>query len=126
MSGESYRTPPGADGATGSFQLRMRVGDAVTKGLRPGMFIRVRIRTEGLRDALMVPKAAVLAEGDQSVVYAVRNGIACKVKLDPGLEERLHIECRNRGDDGLQVSDVVVTGGHQDLRDQARVELAQD
>jgi multidrug efflux pump subunit AcrA (membrane-fusion protein) len=88
------------------------------------VFVRARILTESLREALMVPKLAVLAEGERSIVFAVRDGIARKVVLDPGLEERDAIECRNRGDDGLQPGELVIVSGHEDLKDQSRIEVS--
>ncbi len=117
---------PVVDAATGSFKLRMRVPPESAADLRPGMFVRARILTESLRDALMVPKAAVLAEGERSMVFVVRGGRACKVWLDPGLEERLYVEARNRGDDGLHPGDVVVVSGNADLKDQVEVEVAKE
>lgn len=114
---------PVVEQATGSFRLRIRVDPEDADELRPGMFLRARILTEERRDALMVPKAAVIAEGERSIVYAVRNGQTHKVVVDPGLEERLFLECRNRGDEGLATDDVVVVSGHSDLRDKMLVEV---
>lgn len=116
---------PVVDQATGSFRLRMRVLREEANLLRPGMFVRARILTESLREALMVPKAALLAEGETMIVFAIRDGIARRVLLQPGLEERLAVECTNRGPDGLREGDLVATGGHEDLRDKQQVELAQ-
>jgi multidrug efflux pump subunit AcrA (membrane-fusion protein) len=115
---------PVVDPASGSFKLRMRVDPQDASALRPGVFVRARILTESLREALMVPKLAVLAEGERSIVFAVRDGTARKVVLDPGLEERDAIECRNRGDDGLQPGELVIVSGHEDLKDQSRIEVS--
>lgn len=117
---------PIVDQATGSFRVRMRVRADDAKALVAGLFIRARILTEELREALMVPKAAVLAEGDRSVVFVVREDRAHKVTLDPGLEERDWVESRNRGDDGVRPDDRVIVSGHEDLRDQAVVEVSKD
>jgi membrane fusion protein, multidrug efflux system len=84
------------------------------------------VLTEEERDALMVPKAAVLAEGERSIVFVVRDGRATKVVLDPGLEERDFIESRTHADDGLSPQDKVIVSGHEDLKDQAVVELSPD
>jgi RND family efflux transporter MFP subunit len=117
---------PVVDQQTGSFRLRIRVRKEDAKKLMSGMFLRARILTEELRDALMVPKAAVLADGEKSVVFAVREGKAIRVALDPGLEERAFVECRNLGDGGLNPGDVVITSGHENLKDQTVVEVGQD
>ena len=115
---------PVVDRETGKFQLRMRVRPEGREKLLPGMFVRARILTEKVRQALMVPKAAVLSEGDRSIVFAVRNGKVYEVDLDPGLELENSIECRNLGDDGLQPGDQVVVSGHADLKDQDPVRVA--
>jgi len=114
---------PVIDQETGHFKLRARIRQADVSALRPGMFIRARILTEEKREALMVPKTAVLAEGEQSIVFAVRDGRAFKILLDPGLEEQAWVECRNRGDGGARPDDLVVVAGHEDLQDQAEVEV---
>jgi RND family efflux transporter MFP subunit len=118
---------PVVNQTTGSFRLRVRVvGEAQKEKLLPGMFIRARIMTEEKREALMLPKSAVLSEGDVAVVFAVRDGKANRVALDPGLETEDQVECRNRGDDGLSPGDLVVVVGHEDLKDQAQVDIARD
>lgn len=117
---------PVVDAETGHFKIRARVRPEDTEVLQPGMFIRTRILTEDSREALMVPKSAVLAEGDRSIVFAVREGRAFKIVLDPGFEDATHIECLNRGDGGLSAEDAVVTAGHDDLRDQAEVEVSEE
>lgn len=72
----------------------------------------------------MVPKAAVLSEGDVSVVMVVRDGKAMRVDLDPGLELQDEIECKNRGESGLKPGELVITSGHEDLKDQSPVAVA--
>lgn len=124
--GDVDMVSPVVDQETGSIKLRMRVREADAKVLVPGLFLRVRVLTEDLRDALMVPKAAVLAEGERSIVFVVRDNRAVKVTLDPGLEERDFIECKGRSDDGLLPQDKVIVSGHEDLKDQTTVELSAD
>jgi RND family efflux transporter MFP subunit len=116
---------PVVDRETGHFEIRIRVRKQDTALLAHGMFIRARIRTEDLREALMVPKAAVLSEGDVSVVMVVREGKASRVTLDPGLELEKWVECRNRGDQGLLPDEEVIVSGHEDLKDQSLVETEQ-
>lgn len=116
---------PVVDRDSGHFQLRMRVAPQDAGELVPGMFVRARILAEDERQALMVPKTAVLSEGEVSVVMVVRGGRACRLDLDPGIELQDRIECRNTGDGGLHPGDLVITSGHDDLADQAEVQVAQ-
>lgn len=115
---------PVIDKESGHFRLRMRIRQPDTQTLVHGMFVRARIQAENLREALMVPKAAVLSEGDISVVMVVREGKATRVDLDPGLELQDWLECRNRGAAGVQVGELVITSGHEDLKDQSAVTVA--
>src|SRR5262249_29514755 len=72
---------------------------------------------------LMVPKAAVLSDGDVSFALTIKAGHAHKVLFEPGLEERDWVEARPRGDESLAAIDQVIVSGHQDLKDQATVEV---
>jgi RND family efflux transporter MFP subunit len=116
---------PVIDRATGHFRLRMRVRRDDSRTLVHGMFVRARILAEDLREALMVPKSAVLSEGDTSVVMVARDGKAFRTDLDPGLELDDFVECKNRGANGLQPGELVIIAGHEDLEDQAAIRLPQ-
>ncbi|MBI5852447.1 MAG: efflux RND transporter periplasmic adaptor subunit [Planctomycetes bacterium] len=117
---------PIVDTASGAFAVRVRVvrDDSLVGLLRPGMFVRARILAEDEREALMVPKAAVLNEGAVAVVFVVRDGIARRVVVDAGLEEREHVEARNLGADGLSPGDAVITSGQHGLQDKTAVEVS--
>ncbi len=117
---------PIVDPTTGSFDIRIRVPEADTKLLVPGMFIRARILTEESRRAIMVPKTAVLAEGDESIVFVVRDGVATKIVLHTGIEDSTHVECRNQGNGGLHENDLLIVSGHDDLKDQTKVEVVEN
>jgi RND family efflux transporter MFP subunit len=117
---------PVVDRETSSFKMRMRVVGDAAELLRPGMFVRVRILTEEQRDALMVPKAALLNEGDQTIVFALRDGRAHQIVLRPGLEQQEWIEALSGVDDTLTPGDLVIVTGQDDLKDQDRVETVED
>lgn len=119
---------PVVDETSGSFRIRVRVvhDDDLTNVLRPGMFVRARIYAEDEREALMIPKAALLNEGAVSVAFVVRDGIARRVVVDPGIEERDFVECRNLGPEGLAAGDLIVTSGQQSLVDNTPVDTAEN
>lgn len=116
---------PVVDRLTGHFRMRIRVREADARTLLHGMFIRARIQAEDLREALMIPKAAMLSEGETAVVMVARSGKAIRTDLDPGLELDDWIETKNRGANGLQPGELVIVEGHEDLEDQAAVRLQQ-
>ena len=56
----------------------------------------------------------------------MRDGIAIRVVLTAGLEERDFIECRNLGESGLNPGDRIVVSGQQMLEDQTQVEISEN
>lgn len=76
--------------------------------LRPGMYARVRIEAEAIRDVLHVPAEAVIRTGRQSRVIVDRGEgrfQAREVRVGRGNGERLEIRA------GLEAGDRVVTSG---------------
>lgn len=127
--GDVEKISPVVDRNTGSFRLRVRIQGEDAAVLRPGLFIRAEILTEENREAIMVPKTAILSEGEDSVIFYVRDpldgrGKARRLKLETGVESEDAVESRNRGTQALQPGDLVITSGHQDLVDQTEVEIA--
>lgn len=116
---------PVIDRQTGHFRLRVRVRKADAAELVHGMFVRARIHVEEMREALLVPKSAVLSEGDVAVVMVVRGDKAYRIDLDPGLELDQWVETRNRGENGIAAGDLVIVEGQEDLKDQSDVRVAQ-
>lgn len=122
---------PVVDRGTGSFKIRVRVKSSDTAVLRPGLYIKAEILTEESREAIMIPKTAVLAEGNDSIVFYIRDpqggrGEALWLLLETGIEDETFIECRNRGAKGLRAGDFVIVRGQQDLKDREQVEIRKD
>jgi RND family efflux transporter MFP subunit len=122
---------PVVDRNTGTFRIRMEVAKQDTKTLRPGLFISANILTEQNREAIMIPKTAILSDGDDSVIFYIRGvdgdrGKARRVKLNTGIEDDTAIECRNRGPNALQEGDLIIVSGHQGLKDQTEVQISKD
>ena len=58
--------------------------------------------------------------------FVGRDGIARRVVVDPGIEERDFVECRNLGPEGLAAGDLIVTSGQQSLVDNTPVDTAEN
>lgn len=71
FTGKILRISPVVDPQTGTFKVTIEVDDEEEK-LKPGMFSRVRIVYDQHLDTMLVPKDAILVEGDESVVFVVR------------------------------------------------------
>lgn len=86
--------------------------------LRPGLFVRVSIAAAQRSDAVLVPEAAVVPEGNRRVVFRVADGRATRVPVVLGQRQGGEVEVV----EGLAAGEVVVTAGHQRLREGSAVD----
>ncbi|PZP61866.1 MAG: efflux transporter periplasmic adaptor subunit [Pseudoxanthomonas spadix] len=114
FTGRVDRVAPVVDAGSGTF----RVVCAFEGGtqLQAGMFGRLRIEYDHRADALVIPRAALLDDGDPAV-YLVRAGKAVRTAVEPGYVDGAWVEIRK----GLKVGDAVVTAGKVALRDGSAV-----
>jgi membrane fusion protein (multidrug efflux system) len=75
--------------------------------LKPGLFAKVKFRTDIHENAMMVPEAAVESEGNQEYVYVVLDGVAHKAPVVTGNRNGKNVEIRS----GLKPGLMVVTAG---------------
>ena len=112
------RISPVVDPRSGTFKVTVGVQDP-WRHLRPGLFVTVRVVTGTHAEAVLVPKEAVVYEGDERYVFAVDRGAARRMRLDAGYENADFVEALS----GLAVDDEVIVVGQKGLRDQARVKV---
>lgn len=118
FEGEIDAIDPVIEPAGRAIQLRASIPNR-KRELLPGLFARVQIVVERREDALLVPESAVFAEGSERFVYRVLEGRAARTAVKLGQRRPGKVEVRR----GLARGDVVVTAGHQKLRDGAAVEV---
>jgi membrane fusion protein, multidrug efflux system len=118
FEGEIDAIDPIVDVAGRAIRLRASIPNRARE-LLPGLFARVQIVVERREAALLIPESAVFAEGNQRFVYRVLDGRAALTAVELGQRRPGQVEVRK----GLGRKDVVVTAGHQKLRDGAAVEL---
>jgi membrane fusion protein, multidrug efflux system len=108
------------DPQTGTVKLKAQFGNE-DAGLFPNQFVNVRMKLDTLRDAVIVPSAAVQRGAQGMFVYVVRpdNTVALRnVKLGPLDAQRQAIA------EGVAAGEMVVTDGTDRLRPGAQVEVA--
>ncbi|WMJ68868.1 efflux RND transporter periplasmic adaptor subunit [Stenotrophomonas sp. 24(2023)] len=120
FTGKVDRTAPVVDSGSGTFRVVSSFGDAAI-GLQPGMFGRIRIDYDQRTDALVVPRLALLDDGEPAV-FRVREGKVARVPVKLGYAEGPWVEIR----EGLQPGDQVVTAGKVALRDGTAVQVIAD
>ena len=114
------RISPVVDPRSGTFKVTVGVSDRF-EALRPGIFVSVRIITDTREQAVLVPKNAIVYDGEEQYVFAVRDSIAQRILLQPGYESAVEIEALVN----FSAGDRVITLGQNGLKNGARVRLVQ-
>lgn len=114
------RIAPAVDPATGTVKVTLTVPEA--GHLRPGAFVRVEIVTDQHAQALVVPRAALAAEGQRWYLYRLAGDKVEKLQVDLGFEAADRVEVMAKGKP-LAAGDRVVVAGTGALEDGALVEV---
>ncbi|HEV8633792.1 MAG TPA: efflux RND transporter periplasmic adaptor subunit [Chloroflexota bacterium] len=120
LSGRVQLIAPTLDTRTRTAQVKVAPDAAALGKLRPGMFAQVTVESERKQAALVVPRSAILPDG-QPGVFVVDGGVARRVAVKLGTQERDRVEVV----EGLKEGDQVVLDA-VDLRDGDRVAVAAD
>lgn len=107
------------DAATRSVKVRAQIPNADDL-IKPGMFMVVSLSVGTMRDAIMVPEEALIAQGGEQFVFVIADGKATRSRVTvgqriPGLAQIVN---------GLRPDDQVAVTGLQQLRDGMRVRPA--
>ncbi|MGF1628447.1 MAG: efflux RND transporter periplasmic adaptor subunit [Kiloniellaceae bacterium] len=120
FEGEVYVIDPIVDENGRAVRLRARLPNP-DRTLKPGLFARVQIVIERRENSVLVPESAVFAEGQRRLVYRVVDGRAALTQVELGHRRPGQVEVLS----GLGPGEVVVTAGHQQIRDGTRVEIVE-
>ena len=81
--------------------------------LQPGSFAEVEVTFAQHPHALLIPAAALVAEGSSPAVFVVEKGYAKKVPITSGLDDGVDVEVLS----GLQGDEQIVVVGQAQLAD---------
>ncbi len=107
---------------TGTVVVRVQ-GDGI---IRPGMFARVTLEADRLKDRIIVPERAIVERTNRPLVFAVRNGIAEWVYIERGQTNGIQTEILPDTVSGiipLKPGETVLVGGHLTMVHQAPVRV---
>ena len=136
--GEIERISPTIDAESGNFRVTVRFDGQAENAppgsaeLLPGMLVRLEIVTDRHAQALCVPKRALQRQGDESVVFALREGHAARIPVLELYTDDEFVEVAPAPGAGealafLAPGEPVIVVGQRDLEDGAPVEaVAQD
>lgn len=102
FSGKVERVGATVDGASGTANVRIDVAEEGT-ALRPGQFVRVGIERERIADALLLPKSAIVMDGQRAEVFTVDAGKASRRRVSLGGEQDGWVQLLDGVADGAQV-----------------------
>jgi membrane fusion protein (multidrug efflux system) len=118
FSGWIKRVSPVVDPQSGTFKVTVGIRNEENK-LRPGMFVNVHIIIDTHKDAVLVPKTAIVYENEAMHVFVVRDSLAHKITLDAGFQDYEKIEVRS----GIAENEPVIVVGQAGLKDQTKVKV---
>jgi membrane fusion protein (multidrug efflux system) len=120
FSGKILRISPVVDSQTSTFKVTVAVTDP-EELLKAGMFARVRIAYDVHTGTNLVPKDAVLTEGNESVVYVVdpKENTAQRKVVEIGYMNTTHMEITT----GVNAGDTLVQTGIGGLKDGSKVDV---
>jgi membrane fusion protein (multidrug efflux system) len=118
LEGSVLRISPVVDPRSGTVKVTVQVGGQ--PGLRPGLFVDVQLVTAVHENAVLVPKRALVHDGDLVYVYQLGEGRRVeRLLIQPVLADRDFIEPAA----GLAAGDTVVVAGQAGLENGALVKL---
>ena len=120
------RIAPTVDPNTGL--IKVTIGFREVGTLLPGMFANVEIVTATQEDAILVPKATLVYDGEQTYVFRLDpdseppERLVSRVLVSPLLEDKENMQPEG----GIEVGDQLVVAGKIGLSDGAKVRLPGD
>ena len=121
FSAKIARISPTIDMRNGTFRATAFI-DNRSAELAPGMFARFSIAYERHTDALVIPRAALVEEDDQTSVYVVADGAVSRRTIEVGIESGDLVEVVG----GLAGDEEIVVTGQSSLRDGSKVLASND
>jgi len=119
--GSVDRISPVVDPQSGMVKVTLRIHDRQSM-LKPGMFVNVHLITDTKKNAVLIPKKAVVYDDNQQFVFVVRQDtLALKVPLKPGYSDRDRVEAVS----GVGIGDTIIVVGHNAMKDSTRVKIAE-
>jgi membrane fusion protein (multidrug efflux system) len=120
-TGEVILVAPTVDRESGTVSVKIAVEEA--PGFRPGLFVTVRVVVARRKDALVVPKHAVLHDDEEGAyLFVVRDDRAARVPVETGFERERLIEIVR----GLESGAEVVVEGQDTLTPDSKVEIKRE
>jgi RND family efflux transporter MFP subunit len=105
-----------------TYRVEVILKNSAKTSFRSGMFARVLYTGEGTREALLIPRAALVTGIKNPEVFVVKDGKAVLKRIVAGMQLQKNIEVLH----GLSVGESIVISGQDELRDGYEVTVIAD
>ena len=119
FAGRVRQVSPVVDTASGTVKVTVEAVEPPAS-VRPGAFVSVELLRERRPNALLVPRAAIVRELQETYVYVADGQKARRRAVETGLEEGDRVEIVG----GLKDGEPVVTAGQGGLKDESPIKVA--
>ncbi|MGB8507577.1 MAG: efflux RND transporter periplasmic adaptor subunit, partial [Pyrinomonadaceae bacterium] len=126
FTGGVVNVAPSVDSQTNTVAVRVRLSNEHDE-LKPGLFADARVAVEIRPNALAVPEAALVVEGEDAFVFVVKRegkdeGTVEKRKVTTGIRDEGRVEIV----EGLEDNEAVVTAGAFGLSDDSKIKVTEN
>lgn len=90
--------------------------------LKPGMFTDIYFEVDKIENQIVVPRKAVLSDGDQNYVYIVRDDQPIKVGVEKGIIKDGYVQILGK----LNAGDVLVIKGQQYISEESSIKIVNE
>ncbi|MFQ5770031.1 MAG: efflux RND transporter periplasmic adaptor subunit, partial [bacterium] len=118
FSGWIKRVSPVVDPQSGTFKVTIGLRN-VENRLRPGMFVNIHIITDTHKNAVLIPKTAIVYENENMHVFVVRDSLAHKITLKAGYQDYEKVESLS----GIEEGEKIIVVGQAGLKDKTKVNI---
>ena len=123
FSAYAHEVSPVLDTSTRTMSVKLRFNKKDDR-IKVGMYGRVKLITDTIQNALIVPTTAIVQKNEEPYVYVVsnRNGSQASVRLQK-IEEGITVDNKTEIIDGLVAGDEIVIKGQSLLNDGSKVNV---
>jgi len=118
FTGWVKRISPIIDPQSGTFKVTVGVKDPQNR-LKPGMFLNAELIVANHENARLIPKAALIYEGEKALFFIVEDNKARRIELKKGFEDNEKVEVLN----DLPVGTSVVVLGQNGLKEGSPIKV---
>jgi multidrug efflux pump subunit AcrA (membrane-fusion protein) len=125
FSARVFEVSPVLDTASRTLLVKLKIDPADSR-IRAGMYARVRLITDVIEDAVVVPSTAIVYRNGKPYIFVTRGTVEAGGKTTVqmiGVREGLTVDNQTEIQSGLKKDDIIIVKGQSLLSDDSRVKV---